>query len=185
MSTMTPSAICETLSAANDLSDDTLAPLLEYRSAKRRTGCPDDLETEIIMAARKCQDTAAELRRYLERAAKEATEALAGLDAVGTRFDRSWFFLDARHNAEQMGQRLRAEREQFSGLLRVWAAVADRIQATDEEKATAARERQDRLATRWFTSDMEKVRAAAQKHNVTARKKAEMADHLAALGVEP
>lgn len=183
---MTPAAICEVLLQSADLSrDGSLSLLIEYRAAKRRTGCPVVLEDDVIDLARRCQEALDELRAYLTRAAKEAAEALAGLDVVGTRFDRTWFTLDRRENGEDIGKRLREQRYRFNDLLKTWATVADRVQATDEEKVTAAQDREKLLAERWQREDMERVRSAARVQGIGARSKADIAARLAALGVEP
>ncbi|RTL30565.1 MAG: hypothetical protein EKK55_01805 [Rhodocyclaceae bacterium] len=138
----TPAAISDALAQAVDLGDEgPLALLLAYRQAKRRTGCPVDLENEVVRAARRCVDAAGNLRKHLENARVEADAALADLAEGGTKFFRTWHALDGRTTAEQLGKRLREERTQFNALLTTWAIVADRIQATAEERRAALRAR--------------------------------------------
>lgn len=140
---MTPKEIAETMIAATSLTEETgLAELYAYRRAKRATGAPADLESAVLHAGRECQDAADALAKYLKRAAEEAAKNAAYIAEHGVRFwEQTWFVLDGRTSAESLGRVLRAKREHFQALIAAWAAVADRIVATDEDRARAAEEK--------------------------------------------
>lgn len=140
---MTPKEIAETMIAAKSMTDETgLAELYAYRRAKRATGAPTALEDAVLHAGRECQEAADALGKYLTRAAEEATKNAAYIAEHGVRFgDQTWFVLDGRVTAESLNRVLRAKREHFQSLVFAWAAVADRIVATDEDRARAAEEK--------------------------------------------
>lgn len=140
---MTPKEIAETMIAATSLTEETgIAELYAYRRAKRATGAPTNLEDVVLHAACECQEAADALGKYLTRAAAEATKNAAYVAEHGVRFgDQTWFVLDGRATAESLGRVLRAKREHFQALVFAWAAVADRIVATEEDRARVAEEK--------------------------------------------
>lgn len=131
---MTAQEIAATLLALPDLTEEALEPLDAYRSAKRQTGAPCELESLLDRAARECMRRRDDLREYLGKAAKEA----AAHAEITTRSIPTWFALDARNNAEAMATRMRAAREHFNEMAHLFGTLGDRIIATPEEQAAYA-----------------------------------------------
>ncbi len=138
----TAKEIADAMLAATSLTEETgLADLYAYRSAKRATGAPVDMERAVIHAGRECQQACDALAEHLKRAAAEATSRAAALAGCGVRYmESTWFVLDGRVTADALAANLRAKREHFQSLVEVWVSLADRIVATDEDRAEKAAE---------------------------------------------
>lgn len=162
----TAKGIAAALHAATHLTDDVMADFDEYRRAKRASGAPVDLEIEVAHAATACLAAESALREHLRNAAREATEALAELDAAGSKLFRIWFTLDGRANAEQLGRRLQDCRERFNAIVGAWASVADRVVATPEEQAAKAAEKRQRAIGILAARPVRDLRAMAKAAGV-------------------
>jgi hypothetical protein len=152
--------IAAALLAAPRFDEETLADIHEYRRLKRESGAPMDLENEVLHAAHCCQHAHDALRDYLHRAAAEATEGLGHMEHAGVKYQRIWYTLDTRKNAETLGETLRATYDRFRNIVEAWAAVADRIQATPEERDAAET---GRLARAWSQLGLKDIRAFAKR----------------------
>lgn len=187
---MTPTEIAAALFAAPHLNEEALADFDAYRYAKRKTGAPVGLETAVFVAAYKCQRVAEELREHLVKAAKEATDAIAGVDSAGTKFGGVWFTLDGRENAEGIAKRLRVARENFNALLDVWQNTADRVVATPEETAAKVAEEDAKRAhvveaarLAWLKLDATNLAAEAVRRGLAGDgRKTDIASRLAEAG---
>ena len=145
------------------MSGETTAPIREYRRAKRATGAPVDLEDAAIHAADRCQEAMEALRYHLEKARREADERLASLGHSGVRMGQfTWFVLDGRKTAEDLNARLCAARERFEGAVELWAALADRIVATDEDRVAATAEKRQRAIRILAARPARELRAMAK-----------------------
>jgi hypothetical protein len=184
---MTPTEIATHLIAQTALTEETMAPIYEYRREKRATGAPTDLEIAVIHAAKECQDAADALARYLHEATTEAAQRANIMARHGVRFsEQTWFTLDSRTNAESLNRVLRTKREHFQALVATWAAVADRIVATDEDRARAAAEKRERAVATFSQQPVRDLRALAAKHGIkVGTGRAEIATALVDAGVEP
>jgi hypothetical protein len=184
---MTPTEIATHLIALTALTEETMAPIYEYRREKRATGAPVDLENAVIYAAQECQDAADALARYLHRATTEATQQANAIAQHGVRYgETTWFTLDSRTSAESLSRALCAKREQFQTLVATWAAVADRIVATDEDRARAAAEKRERAVAALSQRSARDLRAIATKHGIkVGTGRAEIATALVDAGVGP
>lgn len=147
---MTPKEIAEHLLTSTALDFDALAPLREYAREKAATGAPTEIETEIMGAAHEVGTAARRLHKFLEDAKREAVEACAIMSTRGATADfHTWFMLGGnRENAYTLSEALRAKRDALRSLLTVWIAVADRIVATDADRAAyAAQKREQAIAS--------------------------------------
>lgn len=192
---MTPKEIADHLLAQTTLTEKTMQPMLAYRREKRATGAPVALEDAIVHAAWECQRSADALRNYLERAWKEAEAALREFNdpspapgyTAGVHTSRHWDVLrHDRISAERLNDTLREKRDTLASLLDTWSAVADRIVATDEDRAQAAANRRARAIAAWTAQNMKTLGAACAKagiRGVTGREA--MAAALVDVGVEP
>lgn len=166
---MTPTEIAANLLAQTTLTEETMEPLLAYRREKRATGAPVDLEHAVYYAGRECEEARESLRQYVARAEAEAAKRLVSLDAYGVRFsDPDWFYLDGRQNAEAMTRRLVIAQKHFVALVEAWAAVADRIVATDEDRARVDTEKRDRAIASLATRPVRELRALAKSRGLAA-----------------
>lgn len=139
---MTPTEIAAHVMQQTTLTEETIAPLYEYRRNKRVTGAPVDLEDAVVHAANECQDAADALARYLHKAMAEAAKQANAMAQHGVRFgEATWFTLDGHTSAEALNRALHVKREHFQALVVAWAAVANRIIATDEDRARHAAEK--------------------------------------------
>jgi len=131
--------IAAALIAAPRLTYDSLEPLREFRSAKRRTGAPVDLESEVVHAAEKYMESVETLREYLTRAEKEAKEALESM-ATGDQYvlHRTWFQLDNRVNAERLAATAADRHRMLLSALDLWTTLESRIVATPADVARMA-----------------------------------------------
>lgn len=137
--------IATALLAAPHITDDAIEPLRAFRRAKRKTGAPVDLEDSAIAAAESLFEHVAALRLYLERAEKEARDALAAMATADSyAFHRTWFQLDNRNSAERLAGNVERYHKAFFEAVSLWAALTDRIVATPED--VARREEQERAA---------------------------------------
>lgn len=178
---MTPKEIAAHIMQQTTFTEETLAPLYEYRRAKRATGAPVDLESAIIHAARECEEMRESLRQYLMRAADEAAKRLATLDAVGVQMeDPTWFYLDGRQNAEAINRRMVAARKHLAALVDAWEAVADRIVATDEDRARMAEQKRAQRVAELTQLPVRELRAMARYRGLNGTGKDELAAALAA-----
>ena len=186
---MTPKEIADHLLAQTTLTEEIMEPMLAYRRAKRATGAPVDLEDAIIHAAHKMLEAEAELRTHLERARKEATEALEAMTRNGLRvgdYSLTWFVLDGRQTAQGLHETLRAARSAFRSILEAWAAVADRIVATDEDRAQKAAENRSRAIAQFATLSTRELRSLARARGLHAGvDRREIAEALVDAGVAP
>ncbi len=182
---MTPTEIAAHLIAQTALSEETMAPLYDYRREKRETGAPVDLESAVLYAAVKCQDASDRLRESLEKTAKDAAKYEAILAKDGPRFgDGGW--LPRAENVEALGYVLVARREAFQNVLEAWAAVADRIVATDEDRARAAAEKREQAIQRWASAPLRDLRAAAKSRGLNVgTDKNEIAAAIVDAGITP
>jgi hypothetical protein len=166
-----PKEIAAALIAAPHLTEEVLADLDAYRGAKRATGAPVELEYAVARAAYECQAAADALRKYLDKAVKEATANAAYIAEHGVRFgEQTWFTLDDRTSAESLNRALRVKREHFQAVLGAWAAIADRIVATPDEQVKAAAERMqretDKRIASWSTLPVKRLRDFAKSRDI-------------------
>lgn len=186
---MTPKEIANHLLTQTTLTEETMGPLLAYCCAKRATGAPVDLENVIIRAARSCEEARVTLHEYLTRAAKEATLRAKSLAEHGVLLDDyTYFYLDGRQSAEDMGRRLVSLRERMREAIAVWLVYADRIVATDEDRARLAAERREAAIARWRHAKLRDIKAAIARRGVALPRDASHAEMIAALvdaGVTP
>lgn len=178
---MTPQEIAAYIMLQTTFTEETLAPLYEYRRAKRATGAPVDLECAILHAARECQSVADVLRDHLKRAAQEAADGLSAVMERGVRFGLpTWFALDGRVDAEEIAQRLYDRRAALQALVEAWAAIADRIVATDEDRARMAEEKRACRIAELSRLPVRELRAMARYRGLNGTGKDELAAALAA-----
>ena len=131
--------IAAALIAAPRLTYDSLEPLREFRAAKRKTGAPVDLESEVVHAAEKYMEAIETLREYLMRAEKEAKEALESM-ATGDRYvlHRTWLQFDNRVNAERLAATAADRHRMLLSALDLWVTLESRIVATPADVAAMA-----------------------------------------------
>ena len=184
---MNTTEIAAALLAATTLTEETTAPIREYRRTKRATGAPVDLEDAVVHAANRCQEAVEVLRDHLLRARREADERIAALDHAGARMGQHvWFLLDGRVTANDLNARLCAARERFEDAVRLWAALADRIVATPEDTARRAEEQRARRIDAWRAKPVRDLRAAAKAAGLhVGTDRVDIACALAAAGVDP
>lgn len=167
---MTTTEIVTALITATNLTEEAMEPLLAHRREKRATGAPTDLEDAVVHAAHKMLEAEAELRDYLVRVRKEADEAIEIMAHGGLRFGDycpTWFVLDGRQTAQGLHEKLRAARDAFRSVLEAWAAVADRIVATDEDRARKASEDRDRAIRRLAALPARDLRRMAKERGLS------------------
>ena len=184
---MNTTEIAAALLAATTLTEETTAPIREYRRTKRATGAPVDLEDAVVHAANRCQEAVEVLRDHLLRARREADERIPAIDHAGARLGQhEWFLLDGRVTANDLNARLCAARERFEDAVRLWAALADRIVATPEDTARRAEEQRARRIDAWRAKPVRETRAAAKAAGLkVGTDRVNIATALAAAGVDP
>lgn len=163
---MTPKEIAAHLLNQTTLNGDTLAPLHDYHEAKRATGAPTDLEYEILAAASELDRATVDLYEYLTKAQKETADMREAINAHGVKFGRcgaTWFSLNARHSAETLHNAQQSAHQKFSALLRAWVTIADRIVATDEDRAAHAEKARERRASALSSMTARELRAMARE----------------------
>ncbi len=186
---MNTTEIAADLLAATTLTEETTAPIREYRRTKRATGAPVDLEDAVVHAANRCQEAVEVLRDHLLRARREADERIAALDHAGARMGQHvWFVLDGHVTANDLNARLGAARERFEDAVRLWAALADRIVATPEDMKRHAEYQRAWRLNAWGGVTLKALKAAVAKHGIKLPRDASRAETNAALadaGVDP
>lgn len=169
---MNASEIAVALLAAPHITDDAIEPLRAFRRAKRKTGAPVDLEDSAIAAAESLLEGMNALRLYLERAEKEARDALAAMATADRHvLHRAWLQLDHRDSAERLAAVAENRHRAFVHAVNLWAAMTDRIVATPEE--TVRREEQERASAAALTTPARRRKQGVNRDNGTAQSSAE------------
>lgn len=180
---MTPKEIAAYLRAQKTFNETTLAPLDEYIQVKRATGAPVDLERGVMHAALAAQSATNDLVEHLDGVVASVQSIRAELAAssiynVGYRPTRlaTEYYLAKRAGAVDV----------LLSLLYAWESLADRIVATDEDRAAyAAKRRQfkiDELSNRTARDLRALAKAQGLKVGTNCR---EIATALVDSGYEP
>lgn len=182
---MTPKEIADHLRAQKTFDVDTMAPLDGYTQTKRATGAPVDLERSIRAATAEVESAVYALQEHVESSRRELGN-LAHYAMQGAQFKARNYALPQHKPTEFYLSDLAGKQAHLNTLLDLWVSLADRIVATDEDRAAyAAKRRQfkiDELSNRSARDLRALAKAQGLKVGTNCR---EIAEQLVDAGYEP
>lgn len=159
---MTPKEIAAHLMTANVLDKETMAPFHDFHEAKRATGAPTELEYAVFFAAEELQRATDNLRDHCLAMQRAHADMLSGFEMYGVRMGRGSPSFP-RDTTEMLHLLLRQASEKFRDAVRNWAALTDRIVATDEDRAEALKQKHERRAAALSRMSARELRALARE----------------------